>query len=166
MSKLGQTILLRTFSECCMTTLWSKTYATSFLAGFTSVIHNPSTWTDLCQCTMAHTTTSQQVADAATSQNACDDEGESLNASLSQESKTDDRRRLTLRWHTQLFALECCHDICTVMASSGQVELTPLRLKIKAVLPPDPCSLEELILLRWHSQCLQPMLLKFVWRVL
>ena len=142
MSKLGQTILLRTFSERWMTTLWSKMYTTSFLAGFTSVIHNPSAWTDLCQRTMARTTASQRVADAATSQNAHDDEGESLNASLLQESKADDRRHLTSRWRTQLFALECRHDICTVMASSGQVELTPLRLKIKAVLPPDPCSLE------------------------
>ena len=72
---------------------------------------------------MVRTTASQRVADAATSQIARDDEGESLNASISQESKADDRRRLTSRWRTQIFALECRHDICTVVASSGQVEL-------------------------------------------
>jgi HEAT repeat-containing protein 5 len=60
--------------------------------------------------------------DAATSQNARDDEGESLNAGLSQESKADYRGRLTSRWLTQLFALECLHDICTVVASSGRAE--------------------------------------------
>ena len=87
-----------------------------------TVIHNPSAWIDLCQRIMARTTASQRVADAATRQNARDDEGESLNAGLSQESKADDRGRLTSRWRTQLFALECLHDICTVVASSGRTE--------------------------------------------
>ena len=85
-----------------------------------TVIHNPSAWIDLCQRIMARTTASQRVADAAT-QNSRDDEGESLNAGLSQ-SKADDRGRLTSRWRTQLFALECLHDICTVVASSGRSE--------------------------------------------
>ena len=87
-----------------------------------TVIHNPSAWIDLCQRIMARTTASQRVADAATRQSARDDEGESLNAGLSQESKADDRGRLTSRWRTQLFALECLHDICTVVASSGRTE--------------------------------------------
>ena len=58
----------------------------------------------------------------AISQNPRDDEGESLNAGHPQESKADDRGRLTSRWRTQLFALECLHDICTVVASSGRSE--------------------------------------------
>jgi hypothetical protein len=55
-----------------------------------TVIHDQSAWIDLCQRIMARTTASQRVADSATSQNALDDEGESLNAGLSQESKADD----------------------------------------------------------------------------
>ena len=87
-----------------------------------TVIHNPSAWIDLCQRIMARTTASQRVADEATSQNARGDEGESLNAGLSQELKADDCGRLTSRWRAQLFALECLHDICTAVASSGRVE--------------------------------------------
>jgi hypothetical protein len=82
---------------------------------------------------MARTTASQRVADAATSQNVRDDEGESLNAGLSQESKADDRGRLTSRWRTQLFALECLHDI---VASSGRIEHLN-SIEIWAFLPPD-----------------------------
>ncbi len=77
-----------------------------------TVIYNPSAWIDLCQRIMARTTASQQVADAATRQNLRDDEGESLNAGLSQDSKAGGRSRLTSRWRTQLFALQCLHEIC------------------------------------------------------
>jgi hypothetical protein len=51
---------------------------------------------------MACTTASQRVADAATRQNARDDEGGSLNAGLSPESNADDRGRLASRWRTEL----------------------------------------------------------------
>ncbi|KAF8966949.1 clathrin-coated vesicle protein [Flammula alnicola] len=87
-----------------------------------TVIYNPSAWIDLCQRIMARTTASQQVADAATQQNLRDDEGESLNVGLSQDSKGGSRGRLTSRWRTQLFALECLHDICTIVANSGRKE--------------------------------------------
>ena len=39
-----------------------------------------------------------------------------------QESKADDHLRLTSRCRTQLFALECLHDICTVVSSSGRTD--------------------------------------------
>ena len=39
-----------------------------------------------------------------------------------QESEADDHRHLTSRCRTQPFALECLHDICTIVASSGQIE--------------------------------------------
>jgi hypothetical protein len=87
-----------------------------------TVIHNPFAWIDLCQRIMAGSTASQRVADAARSRNAHDDERESLNAGHSQETKADDHGRLTSRWRTQLFALECLHDICRVVASSGRME--------------------------------------------
>ncbi|CAA7266119.1 unnamed protein product [Cyclocybe aegerita] len=87
-----------------------------------TVIYNPSAWIDLCQRIMARTTASQQVADAASRQNLKDDEGESLNVGLSQDSSSGGRSRLTSRWRTQLFALQCLHDICMIVANSGRRE--------------------------------------------
>src|SRR5260370_670294 len=31
-------------------------------------------------------------------------------------------RKLTSRWRTQLFALHCLHDICSIVANSGRKE--------------------------------------------
>ena len=47
------------------------------------------------------------------------------------------------------FALECLHDICTVVASSGQTEhLNSIVARIKASLPPESCFFEWLILIK------------------
>lgn len=89
-----------------------------------TVIYNPSAWIDLCQRIMARTTASQQVADASSRQTMQrDDEGESLNVGLSQDAGQAGRGRVTVsRWRTQLFALQCLHDICVIIASSGRKE--------------------------------------------
>lgn len=87
-----------------------------------TVIYNPSAWIDLCQRIMSRTTASQRVADAASRQNMRDDEGESLNVGNSQDSGSQDRGHLTSRWRTQLFSLQCLHDICTIIANSGRKE--------------------------------------------
>lgn len=86
-----------------------------------TVEHNPSAWIDLCQRIMSRTTASQQVADAAT-KGGHDDEGESLSVGLSQDGSGAGPSRLTSRWRTQLFALQCLHDICTIVARSGRRE--------------------------------------------
>lgn len=86
-----------------------------------TVIHNPSAWIDLCQRIMSRTTASQQVADAANRQNARDDEGESLNFAQTQDGGSG-RGHLTSRWRTQLFALQCLHQICTIVGNSGHTE--------------------------------------------
>jgi hypothetical protein len=84
-----------------------------------TVIHNPSAWIDLCQRIMSRTTASQRVADAASTHGSLrDDEGESL----AREQSGAALRRLTSRWRTQSFALQCLHDICTIVARSGGVE--------------------------------------------
>jgi hypothetical protein len=94
---------------------------------------NPSAWIDLCQRIMARTTASQQVADAAANQQQSqrDDEGESLNvggedvtSGPSRDSQAGARknRKLTSRWRTQLFALHCLHDICSIIANGGRKE--------------------------------------------
>lgn len=83
-----------------------------------TVVYNPSAWIDLCQRIMARTTASQQVTDAANRQNLRDDEGESLNI----DSSSGARGRQTSRWRTQLFSLQCLHQICTLVASSGRLE--------------------------------------------
>ncbi|TFY79847.1 hypothetical protein EWM64_g4165 [Hericium alpestre] len=85
-----------------------------------TVTYNPSAWIDLCQKIMSRTTASQQILDAAAKGAASfDDEGESLNAGGGGTSNTN---HLTSRWRTQLFALQCLHDICINIASSGRVE--------------------------------------------
>ncbi|KAJ7767277.1 clathrin-coated vesicle protein [Mycena metata] len=85
-----------------------------------TVVHTPSAWIDLCQRIMSRTTASQQVADAASGQGPRDDEGESLNFAM--QDGAGGRKLSTSRWRTQLFALECLHKICTLVASSGRKE--------------------------------------------
>ncbi|KAF8074912.1 clathrin-coated vesicle protein, partial [Lyophyllum atratum] len=87
-----------------------------------TVEHNPSAWIDLCQRIMSRTTASQQVADAATRQGPRDDEGESLNFGMMQDGAAGGRSHPTSRWRTQLFALQCLHHICTIVAKSGRRE--------------------------------------------
>ncbi|KAF8916460.1 clathrin-coated vesicle protein [Mucidula mucida] len=87
-----------------------------------TVVYNPSAWIDLCQRIMSRTTASQQVADAASRQNMRDDEGESLSVGMTQDSGEGGRGHLTSRWRTQLFALQCLHQICTLVAESGRRE--------------------------------------------
>ncbi|KAH0586658.1 hypothetical protein H2248_007874 [Termitomyces sp. 'cryptogamus'] len=85
-----------------------------------TVVHNPSAWIDLCQRIMSRTTASQQVVDAASRQGPRDDEGDSLNLGLTQEGTIGSHP--TSRWRTQLFALQCLHHICTIVARSGRRE--------------------------------------------
>ncbi|KAF7366601.1 Clathrin-coated vesicle protein [Mycena sanguinolenta] len=87
-----------------------------------TVVHTPSAWIDLCQRIMSRTTASQQVADAASGQGPLDDESESLNFAMSQDSAAGGRKLSTSQWRTQLFALECLHKICTIVANSGRRE--------------------------------------------
>ncbi|KAG2133962.1 armadillo-type protein [Suillus cothurnatus] len=87
-----------------------------------TAIHNPSAWIDLCQRIMLRINASQKVVDTANS--LMDDEGQSLSASMS----NDDTRQgniamvATSRWRTQLFALRCLHEICTLVARFGRRE--------------------------------------------
>ncbi|KAI0776806.1 ARM repeat-containing protein [Trametes elegans] len=82
-----------------------------------TVIYNPSAWIDLCQRIMSRTTASQQAADAAAKRSDVDDEGQSLSVGGSATSA-----RQTSRWRTQLFALQCLHNICTLVGRSGRRE--------------------------------------------
>ncbi|KAG1715659.1 hypothetical protein ID866_1501 [Astraeus odoratus] len=87
-----------------------------------TAIHNPSAWIDLCQRIMLRTNASQKGIDAI---NNLDDEGQSLNVSSSIGGNTAQEgssSATTSRWRTQLFALECLHEICTVVARSGRKE--------------------------------------------
>ncbi|KAI8972549.1 ARM repeat-containing protein [Trametes punicea] len=82
-----------------------------------TVIYNPSAWIDLCQRIMSRTTASQQAADAAVKRSDLDDEGQSLSV-----GSTSGGSRQTSRWRTQLFALQCLHNICTIVGRSGRRE--------------------------------------------
>ncbi|KAG0706406.1 armadillo-type protein [Suillus ampliporus] len=87
-----------------------------------TAIHNPSAWIDLCQRIMLRINASQNVVN--TTNSLMDDEGQSLSASMS----NDDTRQgnapmvATSRWRTQLFALRCLHEICTLVARLGRRE--------------------------------------------
>ncbi|KAF7308406.1 Clathrin-coated vesicle protein [Mycena chlorophos] len=98
-----------------------------------TVVHNPSAWIDLCQRIMSRTTASQQVVDAAAGNGPRDDEGESLNVGLGGESG---RKTGTSRWRTQLFALQCLHKICTIVATSNRKEHLDIRYARTLNLPP------------------------------
>lgn len=89
-----------------------------------TVVYNPSAWIDLCQKIMSRTTASQQATDAATKAGiiSFDDEGESLSVGIGSEATSDNQNRPTSRWRTQLFALQCLHEICVTIARSGRKE--------------------------------------------
>ena len=93
-----------------------------------TVVHNPSAWIDLCQRIMARSNANQQVTEAASNQNMRDDEGESLNSRAAGGAggvgvnTADGVGHTTSRWRTQLFALRCLHQICTIVAQSGRRE--------------------------------------------
>lgn len=89
-----------------------------------TVVYNPSAWIDLCQKIMSRTTASQQATDAATKSRGpvSDDEGESLSVGMATDSASGGQNRPTSRWRTQLFALQCLHDICITIARSGRRE--------------------------------------------
>ncbi|KIJ41885.1 hypothetical protein M422DRAFT_60390 [Sphaerobolus stellatus SS14] len=85
-----------------------------------TVVHNPSAWIDLCQRIMSRTPASQQAGN--TTKNAGviqDDEAEGFAGPSDNALQT---RNSTARWQTQLFALQCLHDICTVVGRSGRRE--------------------------------------------
>ncbi|KAG1837702.1 armadillo-type protein [Suillus subalutaceus] len=87
-----------------------------------TAIHNPSAWIDLCQRIMLRINASQKVVDTANS--LMDDEGQSLSASMSNDDTRQGNLALvaTSRWRTQLFALRCLHEICTLVARFGRRE--------------------------------------------
>jgi hypothetical protein len=89
-----------------------------------TVVYNPSAWIDLCQKIMSRTTASQQATDAATKSRGTgfDDEGESLSVGMATDSSSGGQNRPTSRWRTQLFSLQCLHDICVTTARSGRRE--------------------------------------------
>jgi len=86
-----------------------------------TAIHNPSAWIDLCQRIMSRTITTQRTAESAGAA-LQDDEGESLSIGMSQDSTTSSRGHTPSRCRTQLFALQCLHDICGIVGRSGRQE--------------------------------------------
>ena len=83
-----------------------------------TVTSNPSGWIDLCQRIMSRTTAAKQAADAADagSFSFMDEESQGLGVEADAAKST----RTTSRWRTQLFALQCLHQISSTLAESGQ----------------------------------------------
>ncbi|KZV63558.1 clathrin-coated vesicle protein [Peniophora sp. CONT] len=97
-----------------------------------TVVYNPSAWIDLCQKIMSRTTASQQVAEASKGGPSFDDEGASLSVG---DSSSSGSGRPTSRWRTQLFALQCLHELCTIVAHSGRQEQVDLAYARKLGVP-------------------------------
>lgn len=77
----------------------------------------PSGWIDLCQRIMNRTTASQQaVLASAHPSKLQDDEVQSI------VSSDAGKVRLTSRWRTQLFALQCLHEVVLAVVASGRPE--------------------------------------------
>lgn len=88
-----------------------------------TVVYNPSAWIDLCQRIMSRTTASQQASESVSKSAAlADDEGQSLSIGMGGDPVGSSQGNLTSRWRTQLFALQCLHSICTIVARSGRRE--------------------------------------------
>ena len=82
----------------------------------------PSGWIDLCQRIMTRVASAKPPPPSiqprtGTATFIMDDEGQSLGASESSSSTG-----LSSRWRTQLFALECLHNIVLAVASGGRPE--------------------------------------------
>ena len=109
-----------------------KSIITSWLSQ--TVTSAPSAWIDLCQRIMARTTASSQqqgVVPASDSKGVGfqDEESESLGAAIpGSQSGEVNKAHSTARWRTQLFAMECLHTICAVVAHSGKMEQLDLRV--------------------------------------
>ena len=88
-----------------------------------TAIHNPSAWIDLCQRIMSRTTATQRIVESSTASTILqDDEGESLSVGMARDSAAPNGGYSTSRWRTQLFALQCLHDICEIVGRSGRQE--------------------------------------------
>lgn len=87
-----------------------------------TVVYNPSAWIDLCQRIMSRTTASQQAGDTTAKRGDLDDEGQSLSVDPSADADGGSSLRSTARWRTQLFALQCLHEICITVSRSGRRE--------------------------------------------
>ncbi|GJJ09041.1 hypothetical protein Clacol_003263 [Clathrus columnatus] len=83
-----------------------------------TVIHNPSAWIDLCQRIMSRITATTKTSNTKTI-GGQDDEAESFAGSTDPLSQD---RSSTARWQTQLFALNCLHDICSIVGKSDRRE--------------------------------------------
>lgn len=92
----------------------------------------PSAWLDLCQRIMARTNAQPSKATDVTANKPVlqDEESESLGAGLTTQSSHS-----TPRWRTQLFAMQCLHSICSIVATSGKREHLDIRYAKSLGLP-------------------------------
>ncbi|XAO25307.1 hypothetical protein I312_104129 [Cryptococcus bacillisporus CA1280] len=101
-----------------------KKVISSWLRGTGAAL--PSGWIDLCQRIMTRTAAqkaaarrTQQASAPATGPVFIDDEGESLGGGASTSTSSN---ALSSRWRTQLFALQCLHNIVVSVAEGNRPE--------------------------------------------
>lgn len=79
---------------------------------------SPSSWINLCQRIISQSAVSAKTVNKSSNVGFQDDEGQSLDVSSGSAITTGS----TARWRTQLFALQCVHEIINSVASSGRPE--------------------------------------------
>lgn len=79
---------------------------------------SPSSWISLCQRIINQSAVSAKTVNKSGNQGFQDDEGQSLGVSDESSMATGS----TARWRTQLFALQCVHEIVSSVASNGRLE--------------------------------------------
>lgn len=79
---------------------------------------SPSSWINLCQRIISQSAVSSKTVNKSNTDGYQDDEGQSLDVSNTSAISTG----TIARWRTQLFALQCVHEIINSVASSGRPE--------------------------------------------
>lgn len=79
---------------------------------------SPSSWVSLCQRIINQSASGVKAVKKATKEEFQDDEGQSLGSSDAMTLQTT----AAARWRTQLFALQCIHEIIVSVATGGRQE--------------------------------------------
>lgn len=94
---------------------------------------SPSSWINLCQRIINQSATGAKAVKKTTKEEFQDDEGQSLGSSDAMTLPTG----AAARWRTQLFALQCIHEIIVSVATAGRPENFDPALARRNGLRPD-----------------------------
>ncbi|CAH7665924.1 clathrin-coated vesicle protein [Phakopsora pachyrhizi] len=85
---------------------------------------NPAAWIDLCMRIVSRTTTAQAkaVIDVGQTSTFIDEESQGLDFDQASDSRNGEKIRNNSRWRTQLFALQCLHEVFLTVIRNKKLE--------------------------------------------